>query len=98
MKVNLMFFSLLDEVLVTESTLVHRHPMMGKSHWIMSRWHENILLVNDAEFGRNLDQLVSYSKPVPSEKQELCTKRAKYLLRDSVYVPSKRKTHTFFFT
>ena len=97
MRENLMMFDILERVIVIETVLHHRNPALGRSFFVMSRKHEKILVVNEAEFGKNLSKLIDLREWVSDEKQDRCTKRAKHLLKDSVYTPSRRFTHTFFF-
>lgn len=97
MKTNLLHFDPLERVLVLESVLKHKDPTMGRTFFVMSRQHEKIMLVNEAEFGKGLSKLIDLRELVPNEKQDRCTKRAKRLLKDSVYHPKRRETHTYFF-
>ena len=86
-----------DPVFIIQSSIVHTHPGMGKTYWIMHRTSPIFAQVADTNFGAQLYKLLMVDDPVILiQRQEKLTLRIKALLTDSAYSPKNRKNHTYF--
>lgn len=87
-----------DPVFIIQTSIRHTHPGMGKTYFVMSLKRRVVYQIADTNFGHQLHKLLIVTEPVVlTERQQKLTGQAKILLTNSVYVPSRRKTHTYFF-
>lgn len=99
MKEDLLPFRKGDPVVVGRSQLEFTHPTIGEGFWLLHKTSDiaRLIVDGDSTIGKKLGRIVRWMEPIPENKQERCTERAKALMPNSAYTPKNRKKQTYFF-